>query len=54
MKLIPKFQNGNKFYYQTKNVNTGDVYNVYPSAIINWLNDEDNPYGDSKIWCYFR
>ena len=21
---------------------------------INWLNDEDNPYGDSKIWCYFR
>lgn len=35
MKLVPKFQNGNKFYYQTKN-------------------DEDNPYGDSKIWCYFR
>lgn len=33
MKLVPKFQNGNKFYYQTKNVDTGDIYNVYPSAI---------------------
>lgn len=21
---------------------------------INWLNDEDNPYGDTKIWSYFR
>lgn len=20
---------------------------------INWINDEDNPYGESKIWCYF-
>lgn len=33
MKLVPKFQNGNKFYYRTKNVDTGDIYNVYPSAI---------------------
>ena len=21
---------------------------------INWLNDDDNPFGDAKIWCYFR
>ena len=21
---------------------------------INWLNDSDNPYGDSKIWSYFN
>ena len=21
---------------------------------INWLNDEDNPYGDTKIWSYFK
>ena len=21
---------------------------------INWLNDEDNPFGENKIWCYFR
>ena len=21
---------------------------------INWLNDEDNPYGDSKVWGYFN
>lgn len=21
---------------------------------INWLNDEDNPYGDSKVWGYFK
>ena len=21
---------------------------------INWLNDEDNPYGDGKIWGYFK
>ena len=21
---------------------------------VNWLNDVDCPYGDSKIWCYFR
>lgn len=21
---------------------------------INWLNDDDNPYGDTKIWSYFR
>lgn len=20
---------------------------------VNWINDEDNPYGESKIWCYF-
>lgn len=21
---------------------------------VNWLNDDDNPFGDSKIWCYFK
>ena len=21
---------------------------------INWLNDEDNPYGDAKVWGYFK
>lgn len=21
---------------------------------INWLNDEDNPYGDHKVWGYFK
>jgi hypothetical protein len=21
---------------------------------INWLNDEDNPFGDHKIWGYFN
>lgn len=21
---------------------------------INWLNDDDNPFGTSKIWCYFN
>ena len=21
---------------------------------INWLQDDDNPYGDSKIWCYMN
>ena len=21
---------------------------------VNWLNDEDNPYGDSKVWGYFK
>ena len=26
---------------------------VHESAI-NWLNDDDNPFGTSKIWCYFN
>lgn len=21
---------------------------------VNWLNDDDNPYGNSKIWCYLN
>lgn len=21
---------------------------------VNWLNDDDNPYGDTKIWCYLN
>lgn len=21
---------------------------------VNWLNDDDNPFGTSKIWCYFN
>lgn len=21
---------------------------------VNWLNDDDNPYGSSKIWCYLN
>jgi hypothetical protein len=23
-------------------------------ATLNWLNDEDNPYGKNKIWCYLN
>lgn len=23
-------------------------------SAVNWLNDEDNPFGTSKIWCYFN
>ena len=23
-------------------------------ATVNWLNDEDNPYGTRKIWCYLN
>ena len=23
-------------------------------ATVNWLNDEDDPYGDKKIWCYLH
>lgn len=21
---------------------------------VNWLDDEDNPFGNKKIWCYFN
>ena len=31
-----------------------DMLDKIIDLTINWLNDEDNPYGDSKIWCYFR
>lgn len=26
---------------------------IYQLAI-NWLNDKDNPFGNSKTWCYFN
>lgn len=26
---------------------------IYTMAV-NWLNDNDNPFGTSKIWCYFN
>lgn len=31
-----------------------DIQNRIVELTINWLNDEDNPYGDSKIWGYFK
>lgn len=31
-----------------------DMLDKIIDLTINWLNDEDNPFGDSKIWCYFR
>lgn len=31
-----------------------DIMDKIIDLTINWLNDEDNPYGDSKVWCYFR
>lgn len=31
-----------------------DLYGKIVELTINWLNDEDNPYGDSKIWGYFK
>ena len=26
----------------------------YVEMAVNWLNDDDNPYGSSKIWCYMN
>ena len=31
-----------------------DLQDKIIDMTINWLNDEDNPYGDSKVWGYFR
>jgi hypothetical protein len=31
-----------------------DMIDKIIDLTINWLNDEDNPFGESKIWCYFR
>ena len=32
----------------------GDHLDKIVELTINWLNDSDNPYGDSKIWSYFN
>lgn len=34
--------------------NEEDYLDKIIDLTINWLNDEDNPFGESKIWCYFR
>ena len=34
--------------------NESDYTDKIIELTINWLNDEDNPFGDSKVWCYFR
>lgn len=31
-----------------------DMMNKIIDLTVNWLNDEDNPFGDTKVWCYFR
>lgn len=34
--------------------NEKDLQDKIIDMTVNWLNDEDNPYGDSKVWGYFR
>lgn len=31
-----------------------EIQNKIVELAVNWLNDEDNPYGDSKVWGYFK
>lgn len=31
-----------------------ELQNKVVDLTVNWLNDEDNPYGDAKVWGYFR
>lgn len=34
--------------------NNEEIDNKIISMAINWLNDEDNPYGTEKIWGYMN
>lgn len=36
------------------NASKEELQNKIVDLTINWLNDPDNPYGDSKVWGYFK
>lgn len=31
-----------------------DLVPKYIDLAVNWLNDDDNPFGDTKVWSYFN
>lgn len=37
-----------------QNVSDEELYNKVCELAINWLDDDDNPFGNKKIWCYFN
>lgn len=57
-------------FYVTMNMIKSDMYNFieknfpqsteeekaekYIELAVDWLNDEDNPFGEHKIWCYLN
>lgn len=36
------------------NMPNDDLVNKITAMAVNWLNDDDNPYGSEKIWGYFN
>ena len=36
------------------NISEEDFNQKIYQLATNWLNDKDNPFGNSKIWCYFN
>ena len=46
--------NYNIIYEWFPNISEQDFNQKIYQLATNWLNDKDNPFGNSKIWCYFN
>lgn len=37
-----------------ENISDEELQDKVYDLAVNWLDDEDNPFGNKKIWCYFN